>query len=83
MSVPTPLVVVDANEMPDHIGRVANALDVGATAEDIHDALQADGMSEADIYLTYIAGAMLHESRKALPSLPSPKVRRIVATQIG
>jgi hypothetical protein len=77
-----PLVVVEC-EMPDHIGRVANALDVGASTEDIHDFLQAAGMSESDIYLTYIAGKLLHESRKLLPPKPSPKVRRIVAGQIG
>jgi hypothetical protein len=87
--IPTPTVVVEA-EMPDHIGRVANALMVGASVEDIHAFLQAEGMSENDIYLTYIAGKMLYESRKALPPLPSQqvqstcsKVRRIVSTQIG
>jgi len=80
--IPTPTVVVEP-EMPDHIGRVANALMVGASVEDIHDFLHAEGMSENDIYLTYIAGKMLYQSRKLLPPKPSPKVRRIVSTQIG
>jgi hypothetical protein len=75
-------IVVDF-DLPDHIGRVANALMVDASAEEIHDFLHAEGLSEYDMYLTYIAGKMLYESRKALPPLPSPKVRRIVSTQIG
>jgi hypothetical protein len=69
--------------MDDHIGRVANALDVGAAVEDIHAALTQTGMSENDIYLTYMAGKLLHETRAAMPAKPSPKIRRIVSTQIG
>ena len=75
-------IVVDF-DLPDHIGRVANALDVGASAEDIHTLLYQECLTEEDIYLTYIAGKLLHESRKLLPPKPSSKVRRIVSTQIG
>ena len=75
-------IVVDF-DLPDYIGRVANALDVGASAEDIHTLLYQECLTEEDIYLTYIAGKLLHESRKLLPPKPASKIRRIVSTQIG
>lgn len=63
--------------MEDHINRVANAIGVGASAEDIHTNLQMIGMSEYDIFLTYIAGKMLYEYRLGMRAIPEPKVKRI------
>lgn len=51
--------------MKDCIGRVANALGAGATAEDIYDMLvNGEGMSVGDAYLTYKAGELLLQSRE-------------------
>lgn len=63
--------------MQDHISRVANAISVGASAEDVHDVLKGEGMSEYDIFLTYTAGKMLHQARANMKAIPKPKVRRI------
>ena len=42
--------------------RVANAICVGATKEDVHDMLQGEGLSEYDIFLAYCAGMIIAES---------------------
>jgi hypothetical protein len=44
------------------IVRVANALDMGASNEDIHAFLIAE-LSECDAYLTFRAGEILHNAR--------------------
>ena len=44
--------------------RVANALDLGVSLDDIHTMLLGEGMSEREAYLAYQAGRLLHEHRK-------------------
>lgn len=52
--------------MKDYIARVANALSVGATAENIHHMLVGvEGMSEYNAYLTYKAAELLLKSRES------------------
>jgi hypothetical protein len=63
--------------MDDMIGRVANAIGVGASVEDIHDSLLPTGMSEYDIFLTYQAAKLLVGMRETMKAIPVPKVRRI------
>lgn len=49
--------------MKDCIGRVANALSVGATVQDIYDMLvDGEGMNDDEFYLTYKAGELLFKS---------------------
>lgn len=45
------------------IVRVANALEYGASADDIHSILIGVGLSESDAYLTYVAGKILFAGR--------------------
>jgi hypothetical protein len=49
--------------MGDYMQRVANAIDVGASVEDIHDMLIREGLSEYGAYITYMAGKLLSKSR--------------------
>ncbi len=43
------------------IVRVAKAIDLGASPDDIHAMLMGEGLSESDAYLTYRAGQLLSE----------------------
>jgi hypothetical protein len=48
--------------MDELIQAVVRALGVGASTEDIHDAIIAKGWSESDAYLAFKAGEFLYKT---------------------
>lgn len=51
--------------MIDRIANAANAIDLGVDTCDILAYLKAEGLSDGDAYLTFIAGNILSQSRWA------------------
>lgn len=57
------------------IVRVANALEYGATADDIHALLIGSGLTEEEAWLTFVAGRIIFHGRPISldPSIPTTK----------
>lgn len=57
--------VEEAKQLPDYIGRVANAITAyGASAEECRAILISLGLSEGDAYLTWVAGKIIADDRE-------------------
>lgn len=63
--------------MEELIQAVVRALGIGATIEDIHDAIISKGWNEGDAFLAIKAGEILYETiREAEDAKPKPIFRR-------
>ena len=65
--------------MDELIQRVFRALNIGASIEDIHDAIIQKGWSEEDAFLAIKAGELLYNAiSKVEEEKPKPTFRRVI-----